>query len=375
MVDADQGLAASQRALKACVETNDPLLIARTQLLGACLRLEYDRWSAEDAATCANARDTIARLGDRGQASEEGICKYYEVWDTNRLTLQGEYQAALQTAELGLASINESAHLVAYVFALHGKCIALMRLGQLGQALEIIRAARSQAEKNGNKAWLFMLREAWLRVLFFDFEGARQLCEEIVAAQAPYMAGQPKTMSVIADGYAALYEKNYEVALRCFREARLKPPSKFFLHWFFSMHAELGSANALLGQGDIVSAHEAADRFLKSALSTADPGIQALAWELRARVAIAQEDWSAAQDYIENAETLVAKFEIPNSAWRVHSSVCRISFHRGLIDEARKHREKAKEYVYSLANSFPEHEPLRKTFLSAEPVRCILSLP
>jgi tetratricopeptide (TPR) repeat protein len=192
------------------------------------LRLEYDQWRHEDAETCARAREAIARLSEAEEPPSEGICKYYEVGDTNRLTLQGEYQAALQTAEVGLASISESAHLVAYTFALHGKCIALMRLGQLGQALEIIRIARSRAEKNGNKAWLFMLREAWLRMLVFDFAGARQLCEEILAAQAPYMAGQPKVMSMIADGYAALYDKNYEVALRSFSEAKQEPPCSFF---------------------------------------------------------------------------------------------------------------------------------------------------
>jgi hypothetical protein len=117
-----------------------------------------------------------------------------------------------------------------------------------------------------------------------------------------------------------------------------------------------------------------ADSFLRSALSICDPSQQALAWELRARVAIAEEDWSAAQDYIRNGEELVGKFEIPNSAWRIHSTGYRIFLHKGLRDEAIKHGTKAREYIFALADSFPEQEPLRKTFLSAEPIRRIVEV-
>jgi hypothetical protein len=55
--------------------------------------------------------------------------------------------------------MNESSSLVAYVLALSAKAMAHLHLGQFGQALEIVRTARAQAEKNGSNPWMFMLRE------------------------------------------------------------------------------------------------------------------------------------------------------------------------------------------------------------------------
>ena len=77
-----------------------------------------------------------------------------------------------------------------------------------------------------------MLREAWLRVLVFDFNGAQRLCDEITSMHAKYMSGQPNAMAGIAAGYAALYERNYESAMRSFEELlERKSTPKFFLHW------------------------------------------------------------------------------------------------------------------------------------------------
>src|SRR5262249_24354610 len=110
LIDGDLGIAASRRSLKDCQEVNDPLLLARTQLLAATLRLGYDAWRKEEAEICARAREAIAKLtgphsptyhemwnahiqplqGQNQEAVEsadEGICKYYEVWDTDRQTL------------------------------------------------------------------------------------------------------------------------------------------------------------------------------------------------------------------------------------------------------------------------------------------------
>src|SRR5262249_6326711 len=155
------------------------------------------------------------------------------------------------------ANINESTSLVASVLALSAKAIALMHMGRFGEALEILRNARGRAEKNGNSAWIFMLREGWLRVLAFDFRGAQRLCEEIIGLNARYLSGQPIAMGAIAGGYAAFYEGDHDGALPLF--AGLAKPSstpKFFLHWYWRMQAELGIAHAHLAAGNLSSARE-----------------------------------------------------------------------------------------------------------------------
>ncbi|HWY71364.1 MAG TPA: AAA family ATPase [Terriglobales bacterium] len=396
LIDGDQGLAVCERALQACEGLDNPLIVARTQMLAATLRLGYDEWRQEDAETCALARQTISRLTDpehpsyqeiwhtnlqslqgESQAAlrtcEAGISRYYEVWDTDRQTLQGEYRDALRTAETGISKVDESTSLVAYVLALSAKTIALLHLGQFGRALEAMRAARARAEKNGNNAWMFILREAWLHTVIFDFEGAQQLCARLVDTNPGYLARHPNAMSLIARGHSALYDGRYEEAAKSFTEVRdRKSTQKFFLHWYWRMQAELGLSNVFLEAGDIANAQREAERFLKSALSTSDPNLQALAWMTKARVAMAQKEWIATEDALLKAFAIVDRFEVPLAAWRVHATAW--EFYRQVreADKAEQHRSRAESLILAMAKSLDCDESLKDGFLKASPIQRIL---
>src|SRR4029077_9390331 len=115
-----------------------------------------------------------------------------------------------------------------------------------------------------------------------------------------------------AAGYAEISRGNHEKAWKSFAEVRdheITP--KFFLHWHWRMHAELGATEARLSSGDIPNARREADGFLKSALAVADPNLRAFAWEINARVAKAERNERAAKEHIEKALAIVDKFEIP----------------------------------------------------------------
>jgi hypothetical protein len=58
----------------------------------------------------------------------------------------------------------------------------------------------------------------------------------------------------------------------------------------------------------------------QSALSTAEPNLQALAWDIAARVAMAEEDWKAAEEHIEKGLAVLQKFAIPATAWMLHAT-------------------------------------------------------
>jgi DNA-binding winged helix-turn-helix (wHTH) protein/tetratricopeptide (TPR) repeat protein len=396
LIDGDAGIAACRRALEVCGEANDPLLFARTELLAATLRLGYDQWRRDDAETCAGARRTIARLGDPASPS------YHEIWDTHRQSLQGESQEAIKTADAGISKyyqgrttdrlilrdvnhrtpgtadtgsvgINESSDLVGYVLALSAKTIALMQLGRFGEALDVILTARTRAEKNGSNAWIFMLREAWLHILAFDFAGAQRLCEEVAGASAHYLSGQPTAIAAIAGGYAALHAQDHERAMHAFREVLDRDTApKFFLHWYWRMQAELGLTNALLQKGDVASARSEAERFHKSALSTADPNLHVLAWEARARLAMAEKKWKESEKCLQQALAVLEKFSVPLSAWRVYEAAWRLHG-RGQDDEAAEdYRRRAEAAILVLANSFKPDAPLRRSFLAAPAVRSVL---
>ena len=398
LMDGDLGIAACQKALQACEGLDDPLLCERTRLLAATLRLGYDHWTREDAETCAAARQTIAQLSDPSAPSyheiwdahrqslqgegedairttDESIRRFYEVWDADRQSLQAQYPDAMGTSGKGLATMDESASLVGYVLALSAKTIAHLHLGQFGEALEIVRTARAQADKNGSNPWIFMLREAWLRTLAFDFHGARQLCRQIIESNARYLSGHPAAIVTIADAYSALYEADYERAMQSFAEMIERDCSpKFFLCWYWRMQAELGVSDAALRKGDVSKAREAADRFLQSALSTADPHLHVLAWNMKARVAMFDRDSLQAKTCVRAGLTVLEATAVPLAAWKLHETARQFHQQQGRNKLAAFHQMQAKTGVLAIADSFLPEEPLRASFLRSAPVQQVLTV-
>jgi hypothetical protein len=134
-----------------------------------------------------------------------------------------------------------------------------------------------------------------------------------------------------------------------------------------------GMIQLWLATGDRVRAQLEAERFLDMALATAERTWQGLAWEANARVALTNRDRDRARDCIGKAVSTVQGFEVPLAAWQAHATAARIDEESGNLESARSHRNVSRATILRLANSLPEHEPLRKTFLSAPAVARVLN--
>jgi tetratricopeptide (TPR) repeat protein len=346
---------------------DDPLLHARTELLAAGIRLTYDTWRAKDWEICASANETIHRL------SVDGPPAFDRVSYAQLQVMRGEYADAFENLEAGVPKEHESTSIMVPMFALSVKSMALLHLGRLGELLRLLRAGREIAETNGNEPWLFISREAWLRTAVFDFAGARELCNGMAARRiAAYWRGPSQSIGAIATGYAALEGGRYDDASRSFAKVLdAKKIPKFFLHWYWRMHAELGLSNVALASGDLRRARHEADRFLRSAFSTAEPNLHALAWELDARLRMAEKDWTGAEESIEKSLGVVHEFEIPTTAWRVHATRSDLRRHAKDQPAAEAERARAEAVILTLASSLAPDDPLRDTFLDAAPIRRI----
>jgi tetratricopeptide (TPR) repeat protein len=365
LIDPDRGLAAMAEAEEASRVLRDPLLLARTQMLAAGIRLIYDTWRMEDAQLCVSAHRALVDFGD------SDVPPYNNMIYAHVQALQGNYREAFEIFEAGITKVGTTS-LIAYFFALSGKTVALLRLGRFGDLWQILQTGKQMAEKNGNEPWLFNFREAWLRTLVFDFDGARRLCDLIMRPGAEYPTGQPETIAKVAAGYTELHRAHYDQAIEDFMQVRDPAMPKFFLHWYWRMIAQLGLSNVWLASGNIEKASVEADAFLESALSTADPHVQALAWEMKTRIAIAEQAWEEAKDHLREALSIVDRFAVPVAAWQVHSTAW--SFYRHAKNEAAAERNRAlaEMHILAIANSFTSDDPLRRSFLSALPVRRVL---
>src|SRR6266850_1658300 len=375
LIDPDRGIAAVNQAVEVTRDIQNSILFARTQMLAAGSRLLYDCWREEDALLCASAYKQLKELGDTE------TLPFHNTMSAYVQALQGNYLEALEMFEKGIPKLNQPTSLMEHFSALGGKTMVLLRVGRLGEVLEIVRDARALAEKNGNDPWLFNFREAWLRMLALDFEGSARACDSILRMKTPYPTGQPQTIARIARGYAAIAggftdidRGQYGHAIELFSQVRdPETTPKFFLHWMWRMIAWLGISEAWLQSKNIEKATLDADGFSHSALQTADPHLQALAWEIQARIALFKQDWAHAEDWVHKAVEILRRFEVPVAAWRVHATACQLYVGKNQYAEAEAHRERAQAYILKIANSFPKDEPLRESFLSAAPIARILN--
>ena len=360
--DPERGNQICEQAIAVSQAHGDPLLVAQSELAAACFRLVYDRWREEDAETCAVAHETICRLA--------GAAAHGHVHHVCVLAIQGQYEEALKQADAVMLATDSPA---AYLLAFGAKTLSLISLGRLGEVLRIVRTGREFTEKYGEEPWLFIFREAWLRQLCFDCEGVLHLSKIVMRSDAEQHARQPRTMAMVAFGYAELYRGRWKEALHYFAKVRdSQETPHFFLHWRWRLRSQLGTIDAFLLAGDLENARREADSFLESALATGEPNLHAFAWEARARVAVATNDSARALECVEKALAILDRFTIPLVGWRVHATAWDVFRYARQDERAETHRLRAQEVIMQLANSFEPGEPLRESLLCAPPVRRIL---
>ena len=135
------------------------------------------------------------------------------------------------------------------------------------------------------------------------------------------------------------------------------------------MTAQLELSNAWLLSENVANARTAADGVLKSALATSDPHLQALAWDLQARVALAENDLQGARASIERAFAIIDCSEVQGAAWQVYATAWQLYQSVKEQKTAETNRERAETCILKIANSFLSDEPLRATLFAATPVR------
>jgi tetratricopeptide (TPR) repeat protein len=213
-----------------------------------------------------------------------------------------------------------------------------------------------------------------LRSIAFDFEGARKISQAARnVREGEFPDAQYYSIDQIAAGNIALQQRKYSEALEHFsRVQNLDVHAKFFMHWEWRIMADLESSNTWLLSGNAANARTLANGLLKSALATSDPYLHALAWDLQARVAMAECDLPGALESMQRALAIVESSEIQAGAWQTFATASQVYQHAQDLKTAETYRNRAESCLLQIANSFEPDEPLRATFLTAGPVRRIL---
>jgi DNA-binding winged helix-turn-helix (wHTH) protein/tetratricopeptide (TPR) repeat protein len=362
----------------------DALLRARTRARCFALGVWAVGWNSRRVEEFRDAFTEILKNGDRRILAPHLVDCGFIMW------ISSEYREArrnlIESREILFETIQENPYLdTAYLLGQCVLCMNLLFLGEWGEALREIEDTIVMVDKNAQSTWGQALRlyQAWVHLHAMDFAGALAICNSalpLVKDPKPRPAPDSATpypfefwMCLVLTGIAETELGNYESALEHLLVAQADMGSQeIMIGWYWRMPLEFALAELWLAKGDLARARPQAERFLEIALTNAERTWQALAWEVNARVAIAELDATRARDCIATGLSTMEGFEVPLAAWRVHATAFELYQNSGHRDLAGRHLALSRDTILKLANSLPEEEPLRKIFLSAPMVRKVL---
>jgi tetratricopeptide (TPR) repeat protein len=381
-ISSQRSLEVLGRALLLSARQKDPLLRARTRACCYALRL-WQEWNPQDVKEFRNAFAEILNAND-GQMLAPYLADYgFISW------ISSEYREARRSlieSAGQFETVEENPCLNAvYVRSRFALTWALVFLGEWGEALEEIEDAIAMLDKNASYLWRqgAQLHRAWVSLHAMDFAGVLAICNstipligDCVPHTAPdYPAPHPyqilKCLFLMGSAETAL--GNYEGGLEHLLAARaIMDRSALAFAWLWRMPLEFALAEHWLTKGDLPQARPQAERLLKIALANAEHTWRALAWEVNARVAMAELDLTRARDCIANGLFAMKGFEVPLAGWRVHATAAELYRRIKSIDLSKHHLALSREIIMKLAGSLLAAEPLRQAFLSAPTIHKIL---
>src|SRR6185436_12823588 len=181
---------------------------------------------------------------------------------------------------------------------------------------------------------------------------AYQIADDLLRRYTEEPAGQVRTMAMIISGFVSLARGVPDQALEYFRrvcDREVHP--RFFLDWYWRIVGRLGLSRTWVAKGEWTGAAEESDLALQSAESTADPALRALAWEVKVRISIHEQEWDRGEQCLKNALDALTISAVPYAAWQIHATAAELHRLRGDATLTEHHRGCAAAVVRRLADS------------------------
>ncbi|MHC2518962.1 AAA family ATPase [Bradyrhizobium diazoefficiens] len=374
----------SLTSAKQCLEVIDRVLVLsgrqeprlRAQTRAACAfrRLSVTGWNAADAeAFFAGHQDVGIENAPLHDLVDMSMIHWFS----------GGYRKGLQLAlEVRSRMFEPGATPDLADFEMAGALAAANRLflGEWGEALDGLAEELAVARRNENPhrtMWAHCTL-AWVHLHTLDFEGVLRICR----AGAPFLdtadeklsglsAGVPALTraALICMGSAAAELGDLTVARRyLLRASRDMDENPVITDWYWRMQLEAGLVRLNLAAGDRPAAELAVRRLVAQSEVTVERTWQALAWELSARVAMAEGDADRALNCITKALAKIEGFEGPLAAWRVNATAAELYGRTADREISERHREASRETLRLLSRSLQKHTALQSIFLAAPEV-------
>jgi len=350
----------------------DPLQRAAMRALYICRRMGAGKWDPGNIDDCEGIIAQLQEAGDRHYLGEVQMGFGFALFN------RAQYRRAQRNSEEGFAAFlhnNGQNPYLDWHFQLHRHlvCSCHLLLGEWGAALQTFDHWAELSDRNSDlhSAMIARLERTELQIQAMDFAGAQQILNSALAmvTAMPRIRRYWLNWAGSAERGLGNYDRALEYLLRC-RDDMTENP--MVADWYHRMVLQKVLAEVWLSKGELSKARTEADQFLALTLTAEEHTFRALAYELNARLAIAEGNFDRSQDDVAKAVHSMEGYELPLAHWRVHATAAELYERKGNTELAEYHLTLSRDTVMKLANSLPQDEPLRKTFLSAPIVRNIL---
>jgi DNA-binding winged helix-turn-helix (wHTH) protein len=363
------------QALRLSERQRDPLMCAQSRARCMVRRILVRGWDAEDAEACRAALADIRRLGTREDVAWDTI-------DTAWVDLASTgYRKVYRDTVESLAALKEAGDeyghlnytLARRLCELSGGW-SLTLLGEWGAALRELDAAVALAERNGDRhiGGLLLAVRCFAQVLAMDFASAQAGCALVSPPDRP-LENFPRHFCLTVEGAAAAglgdHERALERLLTVGEEMDRQPQ---LWDWYWRLFQRWTLADLWLARGELGRAREEGQLMVVGASATAERTWQGLAWEVKARIALAGDDPRQARDLIERGLAALEGVETPVAGWQVHATAADVFEALGETGSAHSHRKSSRDIVLRLAASLETYEASRRTFLTSPRVARVL---
>ena len=365
--DAERALKVAERAFQISETLPDWLARQRLQMSCHFWLLWAGGWNDGEASQVRRIFRELRQRCDGARFARESMEYGMIQWASS------EYHESYQCISDGLSALCETLAgqnpylSIAYQKGQFYLPRALFFGGEWGKALQALDASIELADKNGDSfpAQMLRLSRSWIHFHAMDFEEVLATSALVESIGDSFGGSYLVRLGRLLSGSADICVGNYERARRTLITTRDEMNSHLIvLDWCFRLPLQAAFSELWLLSRDLTRAREDASDYLSLAFSTGDYTYRALASEVNARVALAGDDISAAQDFISRAIGIVEERDVPLATWRVHATAASLFESSGEIILARKHRQTARTAVLALADSLGARQTLRAKFLS-----------
>jgi DNA-binding winged helix-turn-helix (wHTH) protein/tetratricopeptide (TPR) repeat protein len=332
-------------------------------------------WNEFDVRACEEALESLDGRGDRLATARALI----DIGDIRMVSARYREAHDIYKENYGLLldspdDFTESDVARAIWICQVGVPWSLIFLGEFGEALTEYQASITAFERNEDHsaAQVLGIYRGVLRFFAMDYSGVLEACETV----ASHVIGKREyngpdisrvlpfehRIALIFCGLACVNlgdfvaAREYLVATE--RAMELRPVG---MDWYWRLPLEWGMANLMLATADNAGAQVHAERYVMLSEATDERMWQSLAWETRARVALAQGVPAEAVEYILKAQAVSKAFETPLADWRVHDTAAAAYTAIGDRKQARIHVQASVAVRKRIARTLPEGDSLRLT--------------